>query len=283
MAELTEPFTALKSLARRILPAQIWKKRKLRKDKPRVHGVQQAIDLEEAATSPFEPMVPIRRGDGSLVTRFESTPSWKLLKDGTPDEAHPQSEPITATQLLSEDHHRFCGGPWLVGRKDFDQLIACGVKPTDCVLDLGCGAGRVGIWLISYLEAQRYCGVDNHLRSLVAFAAYECLLHNLFPKQPRLMLSNDFEVPGFGVKFDVVLDLHVTTHLPPDRIERAFKQIAPTCRIGGRYITPKSPRLGVDAMRRFGFELTNVFEVHYPLLNQQSGKDGKEWHVFVRT
>jgi hypothetical protein len=54
--------------------------------------------------------------------------------------------------MLAEEYHRAYGRPWVLGRCYFDELMAPQVRPSDRVLDLGCGAGRVGIWLIPFLD-----------------------------------------------------------------------------------------------------------------------------------
>jgi len=40
--------------------------------------------------------------------------------------------------------------------------------PTHRVLDVSCGAGPLGVWLIRHLEEGRYFGIDPRVRSLDA-------------------------------------------------------------------------------------------------------------------
>ena len=68
----------------------------------------------------------------------------------------------------SEDH----------ARKRFDELVAQGIKPSDTVVDYGCGTLRLGAHFIDYLDADRYIGLDiddrtlrtRLARKLIAFA-----------------------------------------------------------------------------------------------------------------
>lgn len=221
--------------------------------------------------------------DGSKVQRFESVRRWTVLRTGPPDSGHPDAEPVVVDELLAEEHHRIYGRPWVLGRFYFDQLVRRELSPTDRVLDVGCGAGRVGVWLVSFLEAGRYCGLDAHLKSLVAFARYEAVLHRLEAKQPRLMLSSDFEVAGFGERFDVVLDFFVTRHLPRELAERALANARRVTAPGGRLFMSEPPPLGVDGMRALGFELTHTEKVSYPLLGDSPAglQDVDHWHEFV--
>ena len=58
----------------------------------------------------------------------------------------------------SEDH----------ARKRFDELVAQGIKPSDTVVDYGCGTLRLGAHFIDYLDADRYIGLDIDDRIIAA-------------------------------------------------------------------------------------------------------------------
>lgn len=190
-------------------------------------------------------------------------------------------EPIEPADFLNEPHHRFYGRPWLLGRYYFGQLRARGLKRRDKVLDLGCGAGRVGVWLTDFLDEGGYCGVDAHLRALAAFASYECVLHALEPKRPRLMFTEGFEVEAFGETFDVALDFYTTPHLSKAAALDALARTAAVCRPGARLFS-LAPRLTTEEMAGVGFRLKESFRVDYPLLEGLGAKGGDEWRVFVR-
>ncbi len=193
-----------------------------------------------------------------------------------------QAGAITLDPFLDEEHHTFYGRPWILGRLYFDTLLRAGLRPDDKVLDIGCGAGRVGVWLIPYLDAGGYFGCDNHLRSLVAFAGYESALFNLFPKRPRLLLCDDFAVGAFATKFSVVLDFFVTEHVAPDRRETAYKNIAAACAPGARLFMVQPPDLGLARMAELGFELVDQQDVTYPILTRTARaiRFTDPWHEF---
>jgi SAM-dependent methyltransferase len=232
----------------------------------------------------MEAGVGVYLADGTRVDRLESLGRWQTVrKQGPLDFERERAHPITHDELLEERHHHIYGRPWILGRHHFEHLIDRGLKPTDRVLDLGCGAGRLGIWLIGYLEPGRYCGIDAHLRSLVAFGSYEVVLHGLTAKMPRLILSQEFEVDGFREQFDVVLDCSVTKILRPEQARLAWSRVRGVIAQDGRALTPHAPRLGVDGMQDVGFELVRRDEVAYRLL-EGAGPEHQtrdNWHEFA--
>jgi SAM-dependent methyltransferase len=103
---------------------------------------------------------------------------------------------------------------WLaVGKLQFDYLLRHGVRPTDRVLDIGCGNLRLGWRLISYLEPGNYFGVE--ISPVILFAALRRLVEfRLQAQLPHLFLIEgtrfDF-LPGRF--FDFVQAHSVFTHL----------------------------------------------------------------------
>ena len=207
-------------------------------------------------------IVPIHTPDGGTVVDLESPLDWRDIKRGTME----ATAGVDPAYLLEEEHHRIYGRPWVLGRCYFDELMARGIKPTDRVLDLGCGAGRVGVWLIPFLDARRYYGVDWHLSSLVAFSAYECLMHDLGGKQPTLMLDERFQVDRFGVQFDVVLDFHTSVHLPIEQRTALFRSVVKSCAPGARLFMPRKPKIDLELLAEIGLRLIRRGDVDYPVL-----------------
>jgi SAM-dependent methyltransferase len=180
--------------------------------------------------------------------------------------------------FLAEEHHRQYGRPWSVGRGYVNYLIAQDVRPEHKVLDFGCGAGRVGIFLIPYLEAGNYFGVDNHLGSLEAFARYESLLHQLAKHHPRIALSEQMQFAKFGVTFDVVLDFHVSHHMrdPLSFYDAASKVLAES----GRIFVPHEPVPSLSQLAALGLMVAHKEErATFPMMRRglAPSPEGKQW------
>lgn len=142
---------------------------------------------------------------------------------------------------LRERHHESYGRPWCEGRTTFDHLVEMGLRPTDKVLDFGCGVGRVGIWLIPYLNPGGYFGVDSHRRSLEAFARYEIPLHGLTEKGPRLAHDARQQFDKFGVTFDWILDFAASVHMAPETLPGYYQQAIAVLAPNGRLVMKFDP------------------------------------------
>ena len=220
--------------------------------------------------------VEIELANGEVVGDAASVRRWHDTRRGPIDLSREDAEPVTVEELLAEEHHRFYGRPWALGRAYADHLLTRGIAGP--LLDFGCGAGRVGIWLIPELGEDGYFGIESHLRSLQAFARYEIPLHRLERFRPRLMLDNEFNVERFGVQFEAVLDLYVSHHLGVERAEAAYRRIRGSMRPGGRVFQSDVPLLPPETLERIGLELTHVQSATYPLLEGSSYRATDEWH-----
>lgn len=188
-------------------------------------------------------------------------------------------------RFLAEAHHQLYGRPWCIGRTYFEFLLQSGLLPSHRVLDFGCGAGRIGIWLIPYLEAAHYVGVDHHWIALDAFARYEVPLHDLAGKSPRLVLDGSLSVARLADSFDVILDCYVSFHLgEADRL-RLYRGFRDALRPGGRVFLPHAATLTDSQLSDLGLALVDERVMPSPFLvghlPERNASD--HWHVVQRT
>lgn len=227
--------------------------------------------------------VPIETPAGGCVTDFRSVSEWDPASRAAIRRNHSNADcrPVLLGEFLDEEHHRIYPQPWIIGRFRAEFLLSQELAPTHRVLDLGCGAGRVGVWIIQALDAGRYCGIDRHLRSLLAFAAYEMRLFGLAAKKPRLLLDAEFRFEHFQQKFDAVTDIWVTRHMTDERFHQAYASLRTVLVPGGRvFVSGLLPeRLGV--IQSLGYCLLCEQCIDYPLhVGQDRHEHGDYWHIF---
>src|SRR5262245_6121091 len=135
----------------------------------------------------------------------------------------------------------------LIGGEFFEYFKSlCALQPTERVLDVGCGPGRMAIPLMDYLnESASYRGFD------VDKAAVDWCRRNITPRRPNFKfqwadLRNTFyhskgardasryRFPYDDNSFDFAIAASVFTHVLPATAENYLREIRRTLRPGGR-------------------------------------------------
>jgi SAM-dependent methyltransferase len=163
------------------------------------------------------------------------------------------------SKFAAEYHHHSYGSPWCYGRDIADYVISRGLQTNHNLLDFGCGSVRAGIWLIAYLDAGHYFGMDAHLQSLEAAVRYEIPLHNLEQKHPRFLHSRTFEIEHFGEKYDVILASGILNLLTKTQADLALRKIQSTLSPSGKLlVAPRLPANEATLKSKYGLELIHM-------------------------
>ena len=131
------------------------------------------------------------------------------------------------------NHRQFVAGAdsWEGDDKSGEPLLGflkgLGLKPEHRLLDFACGSLRVGRWLIPYLDADRYFGIDKNIW-LVEMARLEEIPEQIWDeKRPRFSDEAGFNAAVFEPEmFDFVLAHAVLLHSSHRQI-RALMQSLP--------------------------------------------------------
>lgn len=144
----------------------------------------------------------------------------------------------------------FLGGPRrdfeTVGRLTFNLLLGEGLAPHHKVLDIGCGALRIGYWLIGFLEAGGYCGLEPNRRMLRT--GLERILEPGMEEEKRPRFSHDerFDFTVFPeTRFDFVIARSVWTHASKTQIVQMLESFCATAVPGARFLTSYLPAMPV--------------------------------------
>jgi len=105
------------------------------------------------------------------------------------------------------------------GREQLIILLMNGLKPDSRVLDFGCGVLRGGYWLIHFLDAGCYHGIEPHAERLAIGTEVILESETLRLKQPSFDSNTTFDTATFGKKFDYFLAYSIWTHAPKHQIE----------------------------------------------------------------
>ena len=139
-----------------------------------------------------------------------------------------------------------------------DALRSVGMNPSHRLLDVGCGAMRLGVYATDYLDDGNYFGID-------AFPPYIAAGRRLaqaagLTKKFSLLASKEFEFDRFGVKFDYANAQSVLTHLSGEECHRCMAALQKVMKPGGIFLLtylvgrPMTQGLlygGMQSMRRF--------------------------------
>jgi ubiquinone/menaquinone biosynthesis C-methylase UbiE len=120
------------------------------------------------------------------------------------------------------------------------------MRPSDSILDVGCGCGLMALYLKDYLdESGTYAGTDLHEPSIDWCAKHISRRHANFqfkhldvqslaynPKGKHK--AEDFTLPYESGSFDVILLKSVFTHLRPAEVENYLKEVSRLLKQNGR-------------------------------------------------
>jgi ubiquinone/menaquinone biosynthesis C-methylase UbiE len=137
-----------------------------------------------------------------------------------------------------------------VGREFLGYLVElAGLKPTDAVLDVGCGIGRMAAALTTALGREgSYDGFDivpigirwckTHIQSRHPNFRFQHadIFNSLYNPSGKLKAS-EYRFPYPDESFDLVMATSVFTHMLPHDVESYFAEIARVLKPGGRCLT----------------------------------------------
>lgn len=127
-------------------------------------------------------------------------------------------------------------GQWDEHRRfQMDLITSGGLKPAHHFLEIGSGPLTLGGALITYLDANRYTGID--VRPSVNNLAFQQIGKlGLAEKNPRIITSENFggtEIPHH--KFDYIISFSVLFHLTDALVDALFARVGQTLDSVGKY------------------------------------------------
>jgi SAM-dependent methyltransferase len=139
----------------------------------------------------------------------------------------------------------FLGGPKQdferVGRLGFQVLLSEGLVPSSRVLDVGCGALRVGYWLMRFLDPGHYFGIEPQRETLKL--GLEQLVEPAVVERAHAQFAanDDFDFSVFGEQFDFVFARSIWTHASKPQIAAMLRSFATTAAPGAVFLASYYP------------------------------------------
>lgn len=154
--------------------------------------------------------------------------------------------PEGAAGIAALGHRGYVGGLWEeIGRLQFDFLRARGLTPETTLLDIACGALRLGRLAIPWLAPGRYLGLEKEVALLSAGLAEELAPGLAEAKRPEFVVSADFAFHRFSRPAGLAIAQSLFTHLPPGLIRlclaRAPAALAPGARLYATFLEAARP------------------------------------------
>ncbi|HWX75353.1 MAG TPA: class I SAM-dependent methyltransferase, partial [Solirubrobacteraceae bacterium] len=140
---------------------------------------------------------------------------------------------------------RFLGGPKhdfeRVGRHGFEVLLAERLSPSSRVLDVGCGALRLGYWLMRFLDPGCYFGIEPQ-RQMLEVGLRELVEPDVVTRaQAQFSANDDFDFSVFGERFDFVIARSIWTHASKPQITAMLRSFAATSQPRGVFLASYYP------------------------------------------
>lgn len=139
----------------------------------------------------------------------------------------------------------FSGGPKKafekVGRHTFVTLLQQGLRPDSMVLDYGCGAMRLGYWIMRFLDPGCYHGIEPNQQHLEAGKKVVIGSGLLEEKTPTFSADANFNLAVFDKKFDFIVARSIFTHFTPAAIEKVLMSLPGALTKSGVFIASYWP------------------------------------------
>lgn len=144
---------------------------------------------------------------------------------------NPYYDEVEVQRVVEGGHREAVGGLWeTIGRHQVGQEL----RRDHRLLDIGCGALRLGVHAVAYLDPPHYFGLD--LSPGLIEAGYRHELDEAGrAKLPRdhLAANADFGLGFVGASVDMAIAQSVFTHLPLNHVRRCLAAVAAVLKPGG--------------------------------------------------
>jgi hypothetical protein len=127
------------------------------------------------------------------------------------------------------------------GREQLRYLRRAGLSPRCKLVDLGCGVLRAGYWIIRFLDAGCYCGIEPHRERLQIGINLILDPGTVELKRPRFDGNPNFDTSVFAERFDFFLAYSIWTHASKPQIQSMLDNFVRDSSDRGIFLTTYLP------------------------------------------
>lgn len=182
-------------------------------------------------------------------------------------------------QATHSDHRGFVGGLWSeMGEMQLNFLKNKGLKTDHKFLDVGCGCLRAGRYLVDYLEADHYYGIDVNT-SLIELGYNDELTDAQRQKlRPENLLATDRFNIDFDEKFDFAIAQSVFSHIHLNNMKLCLHRVAKVMKPGGSFFVTffeMDKHVEIDTVRGNKYYERNTY--YYKKSDMAWVADNSQW------
>lgn len=154
------------------------------------------------------------------------------------DGDRPAPTPATATeaQLDSAWHRKAQGSHWReAGEWQHEFLQSQGLRPSDFILDVGCGSLSGALRMLPYMEPGHYWGFEIDKALYDAGVIIELTRAGVAPERGHFIVNDRFDLSESPHIFDLAMANSLFRRLPLNRIARCVGSVMRKLKPGGRF------------------------------------------------
>ena len=123
------------------------------------------------------------------------------------------------------------------GRRQFEVLIRNGLNPWSKFLDIGCGAFCGGYWVMHFLDAGCYHGIEPNVEMFQGGKSHILEPDLLELKKPSFDHNDQYDFSVFGSRFDYLFAQSIWTHAGKKDIEKMLDGFVDYSTDSARFLT----------------------------------------------
>jgi ABC-type polysaccharide/polyol phosphate transport system ATPase subunit len=173
------------------------------------------------------------RYDGAVD---EGLAEYRRLNSQSPHQALRASSEETVRVTEAAWHRQSSGGHWeQQGQWVFDFLRRHGLRPSDFVLEVGCGSLGSAIHLLPFMEQSHYWGFEKHVDLFVAGVQIELPRAGVVPERGHFVVNEDFDLSEVPYTFDFAIAASLIRQLSLNGVARCFASVIRKLSPDGRF------------------------------------------------